>query len=159
MWPYELIVFDLDFTLWTGSTWCDATCPPYRLKGQYVSDSEGNVMFLFPDVIEILETLKKEGIKMALASRTRQPLWAKELMGLFKIDGYFDYKEIYPGPKTEHFNQLHHISQIPFEKMVFFDDEMRNVSDVAELGVETHLVDEGISKLALNKTMGIKIGA
>lgn len=144
--PFSLIVFDLDFTLWNaGGTWCDHTSPPYRKLNNHVVDSENNTIFLYPDVKNILTELQEEYI-LAIASRTHRTEWARELMQLFEIDKCFSHFEIYPGSKTEHFYHLQHQTKIPFEEMLFFDDEMRNVDEVARIGVTTVLVDEGISK-------------
>lgn len=141
----KLVVFDLDFTLWNaGGTWCDHTNPPYTKVNGYVEDSMGSRIILYPDVKKILNKLADEGIPMALASRTGAPTWANQLLQLFEIDIFFKYKEIYPGSKTEHFNQLQHVTNIPFEDMVFFDDETRNISDVGSLGVEAVYVEDGV---------------
>lgn len=142
----RLVVFDLDFTLWdAGGTWCDHTNPPYKRINNHVEDSWGSRIVLYPDVMEVLEELKQQGFTMALASRTGAPQWAQKLLHLFEINTYFDYKEIYPGSKIEHFNQLHHLTKIPFENMVFFDDEMRNISEVGSLGVHAVYVEDGIN--------------
>ncbi len=144
--PFSLLVFDLDFTLWNaGGTWCDHTSPPYRQFKNHVIDSDNNTIFLYPDVPLILSDLHAD-YTLAVVSRTYQPNWAGELLQLLNIDTYFSYFEIYPGSKTEHFHHLHHRSKVPFGEMLFFDDEMRNVDEVAQLGVTTVLVDEGISR-------------
>ncbi len=142
----KLIVFDLDFTLWNaGGTWCDHTYPPYRKDGGHVVDSNGSIIFLFPEVREIIEILHKRGYKIAIASRTHEPAWANELLNLFGINHFFNHKEIYPGSKIEHFQQLQHTTGIDFENMVFFDDEMRNIDDVTNLGVNAVLVHQGLT--------------
>ena len=148
---FSLIIFDLDFTLWNaGGTWCDNTSPPYRQVNNHVVDSENNTLFLYPNVHSILAELNKEYL-LAVASRTYQPQWARELMQLFHIHSYFSYFEIYPLSKTEHFHHLQHQSQIPYLEMLFFDDEMRNVDEVAQLGVTTVLVDEGITQEMIDR--------
>ena len=142
----KLVVFDLDFTLWdAGGTWCDHTNPPYKRVNNHVEDSWGSRIVLYPDVKKVLEELNQQGITMALASRTGAPSWAQKLLHLFDINSYFEYKEIYPGSKVEHFNQLHHLTGIPFQDMVFFDDEMRNISEVGSLGVNAVYVEDGIN--------------
>ncbi|MBN1119062.1 MAG: magnesium-dependent phosphatase-1 [Bacteroidales bacterium] len=152
----ELIVFDLDFTLWNaGGTWCDHTYPPYRRVNNHVIDSNGSIIFLYPDAKEIVQQLHQENYTLAIASRTHEPLWAINLLKLFEIEHYFKYKEIYPGSKTEHFQQLQHLTKSNFEKMIFFDDEMRNVDEVGRLGVNTCLVHEGISWRLVRDFVGL----
>lgn len=144
--PFSLIVFDLDFTLWNaGGTWCDHTSPPYRPVNNHVLDSENNAIFLYPDVRSLLKNLQKE-YSLAVASRTHRPEWAQELLQLFGINTCFSYQEIYPGSKTAHFHHLQHRTNLPFGEMLFFDDEIRNVDDIARLGVTSVLVYEGITR-------------
>nr|WP_321452826.1 magnesium-dependent phosphatase-1 [uncultured Carboxylicivirga sp.] len=147
----KLVVFDLDFTLWdAGGTWCDCTNPPYKRINNHVVDTDGAKIVLYPDVRDILEDLKNKNITMALASRTSAPSWARQLLKLFDIEDYFTYQEIYPSSKIAHFNQLQKDSGIPFEKMVFFDDEIRNIHDVGSMGVHAVLVDDGVNTLIVN---------
>jgi magnesium-dependent phosphatase 1 len=148
---YSLIVFDLDFTLWNaGGTWCDHTWPPYRKINNHVEDSENNTIMLYPEVQELIPELAEE-YQLAVASRTHQPNWAIELLTLFGLRSFFSFLEIYPGTKVEHFHQLKKNSGIPFEEMIFFDDEMRNVDEVRRLNVDSILVDQGISDSLVKK--------
>ena len=57
---------------------------------------------------------------------------------------FFDYMEIYPGDKRTHFQKIQAQSKLPYEEMLFFDDEPRN-RNVEELGVKMHLVRDGVS--------------
>ncbi|KIW02527.1 magnesium-dependent phosphatase-1 [Verruconis gallopava] len=57
----------------------------------------------------------------------------------------FDNLQIYPGSKTRHFQQLHADTGIPFDDMLFFDDESRN-RDVESLGVVMWLVKDGVTR-------------
>lgn len=141
----ELFVFDLDFTLWNaGGTWCDCTIPPYHLKGDKVYDSEGAQIVLYPFVEDILKAIKDANKKIAVASRTSSPKNARKLLELFKLDKYLDVEEIYPSDKTMHFRNILSKTGIQFEKMIFFDDEFRNIHDVSALGVTCIHVDDGI---------------
>nr|WP_321357309.1 magnesium-dependent phosphatase-1 [uncultured Draconibacterium sp.] len=143
----KLFVFDLDFTLWdAGGTWCDATNPPYYWRDGALLDQSNSVIELYPDVIPVLEELKKNNRKIAAASRTFEPTWAQELLHLFDIDKYFDLKEIYPGSKTQHFSKIRKHLGLNYPDMVFFDDEHRNIHEVGKLGVETVFVYDGLRK-------------
>lgn len=141
----ELIVFDLDFTLWNaGGTWCDHTLPPYRRVDGYVEDASHAKIILYPDSRAILDELHGRYL-LGIASRTHQPSWARELMELFGISAYFRHVMIFPGSKTSHFRQLRAETGKDYRQMVFFDDEMRNVREVSQLGVKSVLVEDGIS--------------
>lgn len=82
---------------------------------------------------------------MALASRTEQPAWARQLLELLAITHRFAYAEIYPSSKVRHFAALRQASGIAYEKMLFFDDEMRNIREVGELGVTAVHVPDGMT--------------
>jgi len=141
-----LIVFDLDFTLWDcGGTWCDHTNPPFYRENGIIMDEDGRKIKLYPDVKTVLEHLNDQRITMAVASRTYSPEWADELMGLFDIKKHFNYFEIYPGSKVNHFHSLKAKTGMSFHEMIFFDDEYRNVDEVADLGVKSIFVNNGIS--------------
>ncbi|MDX8340251.1 magnesium-dependent phosphatase-1 [Draconibacterium sp. IB214405] len=143
----KLFVFDLDFTLWdAGGTWCDATNPPYYWKDGVLLDQSNSIIELYPDVIPVLEELKRNNRKIAAASRTFEPTWAQDLLHLFDIDKYFDLKEIYPSSKIQHFAKIKKHFGFDYSDMVFFDDEHRNIHEVGKLGVEAVLVNDGIDK-------------
>ncbi|MBN2529617.1 MAG: magnesium-dependent phosphatase-1 [Deltaproteobacteria bacterium] len=142
-----LLVFDLDFTLWdAGGTWCDHTRPPYRIRNGKVLDMDNSHIRLYPDVLPVLCELHQKNVPMAIASRTGEPSWARELMGLLNIQRYFKYEEIYPTTKTRHFKQLANQSGKAFSDMIFFDDEYRNIQDVAALGVKAVHVPKGLTR-------------
>ncbi len=142
-----LVVFDLDFTLWDcGGLWIDCTSHPFaRATDGHVSDSEGRYFRLYDDAEAILDQLESDEIPLALASRTERPDWAVELLGLWGLEERFRYHEIYPGSKVSHFESLREKTGIPFEEMVFFDDEERNIIEVSGLGVHCHYVKNGVS--------------
>lgn len=138
-------MFDLDFTIWNaGDGWCDTTNPPYFWENDKLYDQSCNWIRLYPDVVKILDLLKQKGKIVVAASRTFEPEWANDLIHLFDIDKYFHQKEIYPSSKIQHFKRIQKNFQIPYHKMVFFDDEYRNIEEVGNLGVETVYVRNGI---------------
>jgi magnesium-dependent phosphatase 1 len=143
----ELIIFDLDFTLWDcGGTWCDCLRPPFSRRSGKVLDSRGRQVTLYADVPGILDQVESLKIPTALASRTEQPGWARELVDLLGIRDRFLYEEIFPGSKIRHFNNLFRDSGLAFEAMLFFDDEPRNLYDLEPLGVCCQLVPDGLNQ-------------
>jgi len=142
----KIFVFDLDFTLWdAGGGWCDTTNPPYFWEDGKLLDQSGDWIRLYPDVTDILKELKKRNKKIVAASRTYQPGWAQDLLHLLDVDKYFDLKEIYPGSKIQHFRRIQHHFKVPYNEMVFFDDEYRNIDEISRLGAEAVLVPNGIN--------------
>lgn len=143
-----MVVFDLDFTLWDcGGTWCDHTSPPYRRHADSVQDSSGRIITLYPEVRRILNDCQQRQLPMALASRTYEPAWAKQLLQLFEIDRLFDVQQIFPDSKRTHFANIEQQTGINYTNMLFFDDEMRNVREVNSLGVHAVLVENGLNWL------------
>ena len=144
----RLIVFDLDFTLWNcGDRWIDCTAWPFKSVDEKVFDSQGSEFNLYADVRDILQELSTQPeCKLALASRTSQPSWAKWLLDEWELTAIFPYQEIYPGSKVQHFEHLREITAIPYEEMLFFDDEDRNIVEVGDLGVTAIVVPNGLSR-------------
>lgn len=142
----KLVIFDLDFTLWDcGGTWVDCSSPPYRSTAAGVFDQRGRQMQLYPDVLAILQYCERRQLPMALASRTSEPDWARQLMPLLLLEGYFAAAEIYPGSKVTHVKKLQTHFSVAFDQMVFFDDEMRNIDEVGALGVNAVYVEAGLN--------------
>ncbi len=149
-----LVVFDLDFTLWDcGGTWCDCLSPPFEIRHNDVRDGTGRIVELYPSVPAILSQCHKLGVPMALASRTDQPSWARELLELLEISDHFGYAEIYPSSKQKHFTRIQQQSGIPLESMVFFDDEMRNIREVGAMGVHCVHVQDGMNQQLFSQTL------
>lgn len=145
----QLIVFDLDFTLWPFWVDTHVTAPFKRKSHGSVEDRRGYKIKLYDDSLAILELLKSKGICMAAASRTDDPPAAKELLRALDIDQYFTYKEIYPGSKVSHFKKFTQASGISYADMLFFDDEERNIDDISRLGVTCVLVEQGMKHTVL----------
>lgn len=98
---------------------------------------------------------KDANIKLGVASRTSAPTLARELLDLLVIPktptvdvsnafSMFDYTQMYPGTKTTHFQKIQKASKVPYEEMLFFDDEARN-KNVETLGVVMYLVRDGVT--------------
>lgn len=141
----KLIVFDLDQTLWPWGVDDFIFKPPYQKQKkngkEVVVDSCGRIMDPFKDTSIILATLHANNIDIAAASRSTYPAGANQLLDLFDWRKYFKYIEIFPGCKVNHFQRFKEQSGLMYEKMLFFDNEYRNIADVSKLGVTSILVD------------------
>ncbi|THD26140.1 Magnesium-dependent phosphatase [Fasciola hepatica] len=142
---YAALRCDIDYTLWPF--WCDTHIyPPIHKRDDTLYNADGTKINIYPDSELILKCIHSNpGVKLACASRTGEIDIAKQLLNLLGWDELFDYVVIFPGSKVMHFERLHKRTGIPYNQMVFFDDEHRNVSEVSRLGVHTHLVDHGVS--------------
>ncbi|KAK0042929.1 magnesium-dependent phosphatase 1-like isoform X1 [Biomphalaria pfeifferi] len=141
----KLIVFDLDYTLWPF--WVDTHVDPpfHKTSDGKVYDAHQQRVKYYKEVPDILNHLHKSGFQLAIASRTSAIAEANELTKLFNWDQYFQYRQIFPGSKITHFKKLHSLSGVPYEEMLFYDDEHRNILDVSSLGVLCMLVNDGLN--------------
>lgn len=157
----KLIVFDLDYTLWPF--WVDTHPDPPLKKskdgGLTVGDAHGGKYGFYNEVAGVLTAIRSRGIKIGCASRTCTPDLAHQMLSMLHLPvegssqtaiSLFDYKEMYPGSKTSHFQRIQKKSGIPYEEMLFFDDESRN-GNVETLGVTFQLVRDGVTKSEVDK--------
>jgi len=100
----------------------------------------------YSDVVSILDLCDERQVATALASRTEQPEWAKELLRLLEATHRFAFSEIYPSSKLKHFASLSRSTGVAYDRMLFFDDEMRNIHEVSDLGVTSVLVEDGLTR-------------
>ncbi|KAG8650415.1 magnesium-dependent phosphatase 1 [Manihot esculenta] len=134
----KLVVFDLDYTLWPFYCEC-------RSKREMPS--------LYPHAKGILYALKDKGIDMAIASRSPTPDIAKTFLEKLSIKSMFVVQEIFSSwtHKTEHFQRIHSRTGVPFNSMLFFDDEDRNIQAVSKMGATSILVGNGVNLGALRQ--------
>ncbi|KAF2320538.1 hypothetical protein GH714_028128 [Hevea brasiliensis] len=108
---------------------------------------------LYPDAKGILYALKDKGIDVAIASRSPTPDIAKTFLDKLSIKSMFVADEIFSSwtHKTEHFQRIHSRTGVPFNSMLFFDDEDRNIEAVSKMGVTSILVENGVNLGALRQ--------
>ncbi|KDP29975.1 hypothetical protein JCGZ_18742 [Jatropha curcas] len=134
----RLVVFDLDYTLWPFYCEC-------RSKREMPS--------LYPHAKGILYALEEKGIDVAIASRSPTPDIAKTFLEKLSIKSMFAAQEIFSSwtHKTEHFQRIHSRTGVPYNSMLFFDDEDRNIQTVSKMGVTSILVGKGVNLGALRQ--------
>ncbi|KAK9806675.1 hypothetical protein WJX73_007085 [Symbiochloris irregularis] len=123
----ELIVVDLDYTVWPF--WCE----------MYDEDDQPR---LFPEVNAILQACRDKHIPLAVASRTPTPSVATAFLRKLGIDSWFDSTQLIPYTQkdTTHFPRIQKDMGTSFGAMIFFDDESGNIARVSRLGVTSILV-------------------
>ncbi|KAI3957880.1 hypothetical protein MKW92_037236 [Papaver armeniacum] len=147
----RLVVFDLDYTIW-----------PFYCECR----SKRELPKLYPHVNGIISALKEKGIDMAIASRSPTADIAKTFLGKLEIQSMFVahilfllFYLVLPlnlvdndagnflswTHKTEHFQRIHRRTGVPFNSMLFFDDEDRNIDTVSKMGVTSILVGNGVT--------------
>ncbi|KAK1566482.1 hypothetical protein Q3G72_000608 [Acer saccharum] len=120
----RLVVLDLDYTLWPFYCEC-------RSKREMPS--------MYPHAKGILHALKGKGIDVAVASRSPTPDIANTFLQKLSIDSIFVAKEIFSSwtHKTDNFQRIHSRTAVPFNSMLFFDDEDRNIQ-LLEIVINKH---------------------
>ena len=150
--PPQWIFFDADFTLRDcDGTCCDCLSPPFKIRSGTGLDARQRPVTLYPDVRKTLDECDRQNLDMALASRTEQPAWAQDLIELHGIAHRFIHLEIYPISKLKHFSVLRTTSSIDNKQMLFFDDEIRNITEVSSLGVNRIHVTNGLNHCVFGK--------
>uniref|UniRef100_A0A5B7B8T2 Putative magnesium-dependent phosphatase 1 n=1 Tax=Davidia involucrata TaxID=16924 RepID=A0A5B7B8T2_DAVIN len=134
----RLVVFDLDYTLWPFYCEC-------RSKREMPS--------LYPHAKGILFALKDKGIDVAIASRSPTADIAKTFLDKLDIKPMFVAQEIFSSRthKTDHFQRINQRTGVPYNSMLFFDDEDRNIEAVSKMGVTSILVGNGVNLGALRQ--------
>uniref|UniRef100_A0A023FV19 Magnesium-dependent phosphatase 1 n=1 Tax=Amblyomma parvum TaxID=251391 RepID=A0A023FV19_AMBPA len=146
----KLIVFDLDYTLWPFYVDTHVS-PPFKEEKGKIVDRHGRKVDVYPDVPEMLQNLKSQNYQMGVASRTDDPDTARQLLTILDWNKYFPHQEIYPGRKVTHFNKFAQRTGFSYKQMLFFDDEMRNITDVSKLGVTCVYVKDGMSQEVIDE--------
>ncbi|XP_052192127.1 uncharacterized protein LOC127801237 [Diospyros lotus] len=128
----RLVVFDLDYTVWPFYCEC-------RSKREMPS--------LYPHAKGILYALKEKGVDVAIASRSPTADIAKSFLDKLDIRSMFVAQEIFSSwtHKTEHFQRINRRTGVPYNSMLFFDDEDRNIDAVSKMGVTSILVGNGVN--------------
>lgn len=159
----DVIVFDLDDTLWAGEVDCTGG-PPFSRHGKLrhtIFCQRRRPVTLFHDVPDIFDELTDHGIGIAYASRTWEPEWAKDALRLFTCgkQRVVDMWTVATGhswgdcSKTSHLSEISRQLALPFSSMVFLDNETRNIRDVAPLGATCGFCPDGLSWEVLRETL------
>ncbi|KAK0643752.1 acid phosphatase-domain-containing protein [Cercophora newfieldiana] len=161
----RLIVLDLDYTLWPFYSDIHISTPVRAAAGpnpSAVTDRNGESFSLYPDaphILHLLSSLPSSPIRLAVASKSPVGDLCREVLKLLRlpagppagttpstktIEVFDGGLEIYEGTKLHHFEVISRRTGIPYDQMLFFDDERPN-REVEKLGVTMRLVDDGLS--------------
>ena len=157
----SLVAFDLDGTVWTpdmyelwggGAPFHETSNPDALL------DSAQKKVRLCGNIREILFSLQQNEMfsstKSCYVSCTDEPSWAAECLSKFKCDDGTtldqvvdkELNQIYKSNKQTHFRAIQKQTNIPFDQMIFFDNERHNCVAVGELGVVCIHCQDGMTQ-------------
>ena len=138
-----MVVFDLDFTLWRPELYQLSSGPPFKASSDgCVLTKRGERMELFPAARKALAELADAGVPVAIASRASEVAWAAEIMRLMAVDERRTMAEVIGdapvvvqgGSKVKHLKHIAHLSGVPLDDMLFFDNERSNIMEVEKIG-------------------------
>lgn len=151
------------YELWGGGS-------PFQIIDdgtKYLLDKNGRKVQLLGISGEILHELKYnpiwENTICALASTTDEPQWAQECLEKFHttpgnepLVTCIDTPHIYKSNKQNHFRNMKKLyPHIEFSEMLFFDNEMYNITSVQKLGVHCIYSPEGMTEEIWNRGLEI----
>ena len=155
----KLIAFDLDGTLWYPEMYQLSGGSPFKEdSNNNLIDRKGKKVSLLGITDRILDDMKTlpvwKNTKIAWVSTCDEPSWAKECLKKFKtnpnkllLENCSDTSQIYYANKSQHFKNIKkEFKDIPYEEMIFFDNQMNNISDVSPLGVHCVYSPDGMTK-------------
>ncbi|GIL89357.1 hypothetical protein Vretifemale_17181 [Volvox reticuliferus] len=145
----------------------DGGAPFRRDKSGAVFDKRNERIELMGATTEVLKELATDPrwaqTEVAYVSRTEYPEWAIPCLKTFlvteeakhgKTKSMYDmssYQEIYPGSKLTHFRAIHNKSGIPYEDMLFYDNERWNITECAKLGITCVYTPRGLTREAWDR--------
>ena len=153
----RMIVFDLDACVWTPEMyelWGGGAPFIYDESTNTCTDSRGVRVRLLGAIPQILDDIKSWGGEIAIASRTDEPSWAREILNKFRTSTGEtlmscvtpNLDEMYKSSKTNHLSAIRQKSGCAFDDMIFFDDDPHNISDVSSIGVLSILTPNGVTR-------------
>ncbi len=131
----KVVIFDLDGTLWDHPDVSSLRLPFRKLDEDLAVDADGVKVRLFSGVRKVLKKLSAEGKILSVASWNR-PEPALQLLGIFRLLGFFKYPKIYPHPRKyemilELLNDLRAKGfDVSPEEVVYIDDRTIHIEDV-----------------------------
>jgi magnesium-dependent phosphatase 1 len=163
----KLVAFDLDGTIWTPDMyelWGGGA--PFTIQSHdTLLDSSGSKVKLLGESAKILHELKHDfpSIITTWVSCTDEPSWAAECLLKFKThsgepigDCINGPPQIFKSDKQEHFKRLKKVfPDIPYEDMVFFDNEMGNIRSVSRLSVVCMYCPDGMTRNIYNEGLAL----
>jgi magnesium-dependent phosphatase 1 len=169
----DLVVFDLDFTVWPFDCHKDRHMP-FAVAGQKIVDAWGRDASPYPDVPGIITELVERGIRVAYASRNPSvdhleallraiaiaPKNRPDIKSLWDVLPSADYIQAYSSglsrAKTKHFSALQRVTGVPFARMLFFDDDHTNITTAAAQGViAINVMQTGVTREGFERAMKV----
>lgn len=151
----EMIVFDLDRTIWPFEIDKDVNNQFERLGA--VENGTNKDVEAFSEAIQALDYLQREGYFLAVISQEKQTKASEYLMELCDLERFFNFQILKFQPKVKAFESLHSLSNVEYEDMLYFDDDLEGTKPLLDLNVTVFKVDGnvGLTMKDVNKSLEI----
>lgn len=164
----SLVAFDLDGTVWTPDMyelWGGGAPFTTTRDPNILLDSAQKQVRLCGNIREILSTIQQQetfsNTRSCYVSCTDEPSWAAECLAKFKCDDETtladvvdqELNQIYKSNKQTHFRAIQKQTNIPFDEMIFFDNERANCVAVSELDVVCIHCQNGMTQEVWEKAL------
>lgn len=149
----RVVTFDLDGTIWDPEMYqLPGGSPFHQTPDGLVRDSRGIAVRLLGDFPRLLLDISADpsDIKLAIASSTDEPEWARECLEKIVVSGkplasYFHSTQIYKGNKAKHLTRIAEELGVHPTEIVFFDNEHYNITNTTKIGVHAVYVPNPIT--------------
>lgn len=135
--------------------WGGGGSPFTVVSADVLLDRARRLVRLFPGVRKALEFAVENQVLACVASSTDEPAWARECMDKFGLTSAFTHVAIHKGSKKTHLREIFARTKIPFEDVLFLDNEYYNIESVKELGVVCAHVEEGLTAEAWERALRV----
>mmetsp|Transcript_119337 Transcript_119337/g.382511 ORF Transcript_119337/g.382511 Transcript_119337/m.382511 type:complete len:192 (+) Transcript_119337:290-865(+) len=141
------VLVDLDYTCWPFWLCHHATGPPFAQHhdGFAVVDCSGRPIEMYPEAPAVLCALHSLGVPLVACSRSDEPEWCRAVAELYVLDpstglrfggALHEASVIRPArSKVEHLREIQAALGVPFQELLFFDDERRICDEGEAMGV------------------------
>jgi len=142
-----IFIFELDFTLWDcEEVRHDKLKQPFKKKGLAIVDTNEKKLSPFPEIIKILDQIKNSNYGIVFTSSTKIPECTRTLLKLSGIEKYPDITIFNSDSKNDQVGSLMAQTDIPANKIIYFDSNPDNIEQVKPYGINTFLIpDEGLT--------------
>ena len=149
----DLVIFDLDMTLWDGNCNTFAGARALVSATEVVHRASGRSLRLYADVPAVFSALRAARVRICIASASPTEAVALSLLRSFGLHQHIEHAVIKPGSKAAHLRACTVGLGVQPRRTIFFDDLNFNLREAEALGITGALVRAGISIDVLRQTL------
>ncbi|XP_054274075.1 magnesium-dependent phosphatase 1-like [Macrosteles quadrilineatus] len=141
----KLLVFSLDMVIWPFRVETDVVTPVKRhKKTARITDFLKKPLGVYADAVDALNSLYLKKYRLAAISDSPDVETNTKLLLFFNLYNYFPIQEIFGGPKKDHIELIHRITQVPYNEIFYFDRSNSELDAIRKLGVFVIELKDGL---------------